>query len=227
MLFKLKRVILSFCTSLVSITGFSQEYLLTENQSSITVEGTSSLQDWVVEVQEYNGNLILDKDVNQILGLKIKIVSKSLKGTKKAMNQKIYDALKTDSFEEIIFINDHSEDTGFEFLQQHMNDLPITLVSLPDEQFGKKEALRYGMEQAHGDYYLTLDADVLFGPNYFSELEKLPTAHLWILPAILIGRSKKQLWQELNIRKCVTKHCLNFRNYLTKTVLSYSTLQKL
>ena len=66
MLFKLKRVILSFCTSLVSITGFSQEYLLTENQSSITVEGTSSLQDWVVEVQEYNGNLILDKDVNPL-----------------------------------------------------------------------------------------------------------------------------------------------------------------
>jgi cellulose synthase/poly-beta-1,6-N-acetylglucosamine synthase-like glycosyltransferase len=80
-----------------------------------------------------------------------------------------------------------------------MNDLPITLVSLPDQKFGKKEALRYGMEHAHGDYYLTLDADVFFGPNYFSELEKLPTAHLWILPAILIGRSKKQLWQEIDL----------------------------
>lgn len=100
---------------------------------------------------------------------------------------------------EIIFINDHSDDTGLEFLQQHMNDLPITLVSLPDQKFGKKEALRYGMEHAHGDYYLTLDADVFFGPDYFSELEKLPTAHLWILPAILIGRSKKQLWQEIDL----------------------------
>jgi glycosyltransferase involved in cell wall biosynthesis len=100
---------------------------------------------------------------------------------------------------EIIFINDHSDDNGLEFLQQHMNDLPITLVSLSDEQFGKKEALRYGMEHAHGDYYLTLDADVFFGPNYFSELEKLPTAHLWILPAILIGRSKMQLWQEIDL----------------------------
>jgi len=100
---------------------------------------------------------------------------------------------------EIIFINDHSDDTGLEFLQQQINELPITLVSLPDEQFGKKEALRYGMEHAHGDYYLTLDADVFFGPNYFSELEKLPTAHLWILPAILIGRSKKQLWQEIDL----------------------------
>jgi poly-beta-1,6-N-acetyl-D-glucosamine synthase len=100
---------------------------------------------------------------------------------------------------EIIFINDHSDDTGLEFLQQQINELPISLVSLPDEQFGKKEALRYGMEHAHGDYYLTLDADVFFGPNYFSELEKLPTAHLWILPAILIGRSKKQLWQEIDL----------------------------
>jgi cellulose synthase/poly-beta-1,6-N-acetylglucosamine synthase-like glycosyltransferase len=100
---------------------------------------------------------------------------------------------------EIIFINDHSGDTGLPFLQQHVNELPITLVSLPDQKFGKKEALRYGMEHAHGDYYLTLDADVFFGPNYFSEIEKLPAAHLWILPAILIGRSKKQLWQEIDL----------------------------
>ena len=100
---------------------------------------------------------------------------------------------------EIIFINDHSEDAGLAFLQQQVNELPITLVSLPDQKFGKKEALRYGMEHAQGDYYLTLDSDVFFGPNYFSELEKLPTAHLWILPAILIGRSKKQLWQEIDL----------------------------
>jgi cellulose synthase/poly-beta-1,6-N-acetylglucosamine synthase-like glycosyltransferase len=100
---------------------------------------------------------------------------------------------------EIIFINDHSEDAGLAFLQQLVNELPITVVSLPDQKFGKKEALRHGMEHAQGDYYLTLDADVFFGSNYFSEIEKLPTAHLWILPAILIGRSKKQLWQEIDL----------------------------
>ena len=100
---------------------------------------------------------------------------------------------------EIIFINDHSDDTSLAFLQECINELPITIVSLPDVKSGKKEALRYGMEHAHGDYYLTLDADVFFGPNYFAELEKLPTAHLWILPAILIGRSKRQLWQEIDL----------------------------
>ena len=100
---------------------------------------------------------------------------------------------------EIIFINDHSTDTGLAFLQEQINELPITIVSLPDVKSGKKEALRYGMEHAHGDYYLTLDADVFFGPNYFAELETLPTAHLWILPAILVGQSKRQLWQEIDL----------------------------
>ena len=100
---------------------------------------------------------------------------------------------------EIIFINDHSTDTGLAFLQEQINELPITIVSLPDVKFGKKEALRYGMEHANSDYYLTLDADVFFGPNYFAELEKLPVADLWILPAILVGRSKRQLWQEIDL----------------------------
>ena len=109
MLIKFKSIIFIICASLISISGFSQEYLLAEDQSSITVQGTSSLHDWVVEVQEYSGNLILDKDSNEILGLKIKIVSKSLKGTKKVMNRKIYNALKADDFGEIIFINDNSQ----------------------------------------------------------------------------------------------------------------------
>lgn len=100
---------------------------------------------------------------------------------------------------EIIFINDHSNDNGLAFLQEQTRELPITIVSLPDDKFGKKEALRYGMEHAHGAYYLTLDADVFFGPNYFAELEKLPVSDLWILPAILVGRSKRQLWQEIDL----------------------------
>jgi biofilm PGA synthesis N-glycosyltransferase PgaC len=100
---------------------------------------------------------------------------------------------------EIIFINDHSSDAGLAFLQEQISELPITIVSLPDVKSGKKEALRYGMEHAHGEYYLTLDADVFFGPNYFAELEKLPVAHLWILPAILVGRSKRQFWQEIDL----------------------------
>lgn len=109
MLIKLKRIIFVIYASLISISGFSQEYLLAEDQSVITVTGTSSLHDWVVEVQKYSGNLFLDRDSNTISDLKIEIVSKSLKGTKKAMNRKIYDALKTDDFEGIIFINNTSQ----------------------------------------------------------------------------------------------------------------------
>ena len=109
MLIGLKRIIFVICVSLISVSGFSQKYLLAEDQSSITVNGTSSLHDWVVEVQEFSGNIFLDRDSNEISDLKIKIVSKSLKGPKKAMNRKIYNALKTDDFEEIIFINKTSQ----------------------------------------------------------------------------------------------------------------------
>jgi glycosyltransferase involved in cell wall biosynthesis len=100
---------------------------------------------------------------------------------------------------EIIFINDHSEDDGVAFLENHANTLPIRVLSLLPNKFGKKEALRTGMEAAKGDFFLTLDADVFFGPHYFSHLETLPAAQMWILPAILVGQSKRQVWQEVDL----------------------------
>lgn len=100
---------------------------------------------------------------------------------------------------EIIFINDHSEDQSVEILQQCTSEIPLIILNLPEFKFGKKEALRFGIQHAKGDYYLTLDADVFFGPTYFDELEKLPDADLWILPAILVGRSKRQVWQEIDL----------------------------
>ena len=109
MLIRLNRVILIVCVFLLSISGFSQDYLLAEDQSLITVKETSSLHDWEVEVQEFSGDIILDRDLNEILSLKINIFSNSLKGSKKAMNRKIYNALKTSDFEEIIFINSTSQ----------------------------------------------------------------------------------------------------------------------
>lgn len=100
---------------------------------------------------------------------------------------------------EIIFINDHSEDDGVAYVKKHTQKLPIKVISLPPDKFGKKEALRTGMERAKGEFFLTLDADVFFEPNYFAQLETLPIAHMLILPAILVGRSNRQIWQEVDL----------------------------
>ena len=90
----------------VSISVFSQEYKLSKDYSSIIIIGTSSLQDWKVEVEDFSGILFFNKKTKNITNLKIKIVSESLVGEKKGMNKKIYKALKTNAYKEIVFVND-------------------------------------------------------------------------------------------------------------------------
>ena len=88
---------------------FSQEYQLIEKSSSIDANGTSSLHDWKVEVEEFNGNLILDENSSQVVNLRITINSKSLVGDRKVMNKKIYKALKTNEVEVIEFVSGDSQ----------------------------------------------------------------------------------------------------------------------
>jgi cellulose synthase/poly-beta-1,6-N-acetylglucosamine synthase-like glycosyltransferase len=61
-------------------------------------------------------------------------------------------------------------------------------LTVPEGEFGKKKALRIGIEAVETPYFLTLDADVAFAKNYFEQLEKLSPADLYILPAVLISK---------------------------------------
>ncbi len=70
---------------------------------------------------------------------------------------------------EIIVVNDRSTDsTGLilERMVQHSPSLNVvTIDTLPDGWLGKNHALHQGVQQAHGDYLLFTDADVLFAPT--------------------------------------------------------------
>jgi cellulose synthase/poly-beta-1,6-N-acetylglucosamine synthase-like glycosyltransferase len=61
-------------------------------------------------------------------------------------------------------------------------------LTVPEGGFGKKKALRIGIEAVETPYFLTLDADVAFAKNYFEQLEKLSPADLYILPAVLVSK---------------------------------------
>jgi cellulose synthase/poly-beta-1,6-N-acetylglucosamine synthase-like glycosyltransferase len=98
-----------------------------------------------------------------------------------------------------IFINDHSEDEGNSIFEYHANGLAIEWISLPDGMQGKKEALRFGMSLVTTKWVLTMDADVTFKPTYFYQIQELPEADLWILPAVLIAESPLNLWQEVDL----------------------------
>lgn len=82
-----------------------------------------------------------------------------------------------------IFVNDHSTDD----FARHFSAIaefrfPIRLLHLPDDQQGKKKAIRFGVDHITTDYCLTMDADVTFGSDYMKAMLGVPAADLVILP---------------------------------------------
>lgn len=90
-----------------------------------------------------------------------------------------------------IFIDDHSSD-AFRSYFADMEAWPVRLLHLPEEQKGKKRAIRFGVDHASTTYCLTMDADVIFGNEYIKNMMTVPAADLVILPVEMTG---KQWWQ--------------------------------
>ncbi len=90
-----------------------------------------------------------------------------------------------------IFVNDHSSDSYIDLFKE-MDAFPIRLLHLPEEQRGKKRAIRFGMDHVRTEYCLTMDADVSFGKEYMKSMLMLPEAELIILPVEMTG---KHWWQ--------------------------------
>jgi cellulose synthase/poly-beta-1,6-N-acetylglucosamine synthase-like glycosyltransferase len=99
----------------------------------------------------------------------------------------------------IIFINDHSEDSSLDVIQKSEIATQLTVINLPNGVEGKKQALRFAMELYPSEYYLTMDADVYFEPDYFIHLTTLPKVDLVILPVVLEARNFSQRFFELDV----------------------------
>lgn len=97
----------------------------------------------------------------------------------------------------LIFVNDHSEDLGERTIHSSLQSVDHTILDLPDGITGKKSAIRTALAIVETKYVLTLDADVHFSTNYFSSLESLSEAKMWVLP---VNIESKNSWQAfLNI----------------------------
>lgn len=99
----------------------------------------------------------------------------------------------------IIFIDDHSDDASVELIQKRLGHLSHEIMSLSGDLSGKKLALRAAIATCRTKYVLTFDADVSFESNYFKAIEELDEADMYVLPAILIGRSPVELFYELDV----------------------------
>jgi polyisoprenoid-binding protein YceI len=83
---------------------YSQGYTLNKTNSSITVSGTSSLHDWDVISNNFNGKIQLkDISTGEIESLNVTITAETLKSGKNAMDKKTYKALQTDEYKTIVF----------------------------------------------------------------------------------------------------------------------------
>ncbi len=96
----------------------------------------------------------------------------------------------------IYFVNDHSEDDGAGLISNLKCNFSI--INLPENRFGKKEAIRLAVSSIKTDYVLTLDSDIDLNSSYFVSLEKLSKKDLLIFPVIMKGANLAQKFYELD-----------------------------
>lgn len=89
---------------LTSNLSQAQQYNLSNQESSLTVLGTSSLHDWHIKAENQSGKIIFKNiESGEIEKCNIEIVAESLKSGKSSMDKNTYKALNTDSFKTITF----------------------------------------------------------------------------------------------------------------------------
>lgn len=107
---------------------------------------------------------------------------------------------KLDSYpKEFIFIDDHSNDASVEIIRSSLGEIPFRILEIPSGRTGKKEALRFGIEQSASRYILTWDADVVVKSDYFEAIERLEQADMYVLPAVLEGKNGLQRFYEMDV----------------------------
>lgn len=88
---------------------------------------------------------------------------------------------------EFIFIDDHSIDHSTQVILDQL-DVSFKIIKLR-ETFGKKYAIKKGVELAEHDRILTLDADVNFEEQYLDKVSKIHCDALTILPVNMDSKS--------------------------------------
>jgi polyisoprenoid-binding protein YceI len=120
----MKKITLSIFLFLwISITGIGQTLFQLSNESDFKIVGTSTLHDWEMVSKQSKGNAYFQMENGEILSakdVKISIPSKSLKSGKNGMDKNAYAALKTDTYQEILFelSSLNKKGTGYEAVGQ-------------------------------------------------------------------------------------------------------------
>lgn len=94
---------------------------------------------------------------------------------------------------QIIFIDDHSTDKTEDIIHSLLKGKSFELIQ--SQKQGKKHAINEGIKKAKNAYILTMDADVWFETNYFSQLKSLAPIDMHILPVKMASQGWKILFE--------------------------------
>lgn len=90
---------------LVHLLGYSQ-YKLNASNSSMTIDGTSTIHDWTEVVEEFTGTLnatVENNKITKINASNIKVKVESIKSGKSGMDDNTYKALDSKKHPEILY----------------------------------------------------------------------------------------------------------------------------
>lgn len=135
-------------------------------------------------LQKKNGRISLD-DITLILPFRNeeKRISPLLQSIKNS----------TELPSKIIFIDDHSTDKTIEVIHSQLKNSPFEFIQ--SEKKGKKHAINTGIKKAATTYILTMDSDVWFEPDYFSQLKSLVPIDMHILPVKMTSQGWKIVFE--------------------------------
>ncbi len=91
---------------------------------------------------------------------------------------------------EIIFVNDHSVDEGAKLIEKTLSDWKGNwrILTLDENNFGKKKAIFSAVEIANSAFCLTLDADLELSDDYFAHLPHPVEFSMICLPVFMQGK---------------------------------------
>lgn len=82
----------------------AQTYTLNNDQSEVTIFGTSNIHDWEITVEQQKGNITLEEGGTPVIkAMEVSIPVKSLKSGKSGMDKNTYNAMNADKYENVTF----------------------------------------------------------------------------------------------------------------------------
>lgn len=78
---------------------------------------------------------------------------------------------------EFVFVDDGSTDQTATFLNEYLSETGLQIQYLYQENTGPGEARNHGMRKSSGDFFLFIDSDCLFPPEYLQKVDSFISKH--------------------------------------------------